>query len=213
MREFNYPLDPAETLSIRRIFSFDRVPNKGKGAYSVSHELRRFLLDNGWELIGSHRRNPLRVYLRAPVESESFLFLVAIPSDQAILRIAGEMIAQSASDGHLRNGCYSGSIGEFSVTFNPHGVRTYDDPSNVISEQERHRDQSPTLHVARSGIWSTQLCWLNGLEQPPIWNREESFSALVPGLSFRGVPFSELEAIHAAELKRYEESVASRKVD
>ena len=106
----------------------------------------------------------------------------------------------AASDGHRLIGRYSGSLGGFDVTFSPNGDRAFDHPSNVISEQERHRDCSPTLHVGMLGVWRTSLWWLDGLEQPPTWDRGEYFSALVPGLSFRGELMSDLEAIHAAEL-------------
>ena len=40
MREFHHSLDPAETLTVRRIFTFDRVPNKGNAVYCVKAWLR-----------------------------------------------------------------------------------------------------------------------------------------------------------------------------
>jgi hypothetical protein len=212
MREFHHTLDPSETLTIRRILSFDRVPNKGKTVYSVNGWLRRFLTANGWEFVGQHRRNTIKIYMRAPMRAEAFPFDVSIPNDQAVLRAAEKMIAHSAGDGHRRIGSYSFSLGEFDITFLPNGVRGFDHPSNVISAQERHLDHSPTLHVSMFPIWGTYLWWLDGLDQPPTWDRTQYFSDLVPGLSFRGELMIELEAIHAAELKKYEE-IAARHPD
>jgi hypothetical protein len=208
--EIRYPLDPSETGTMRRIFTFDRVPNKGNAVYRVNLWMRKFLTDNGWEFVGDHRRNNMIIYMRAPMRSGSFSFDVAIPNEQVILRVAEKMIARSADDGHLRKGSYRGSLGKFDVTFAPNGDCTFDHPSNVISAEERHRDHSPTLHVRMSGIWGTCLWWLEGLDQPPTWDRSQYFSALVPGLTSNGRLMSDCEAIHAAELKRYEESQKSR---
>jgi hypothetical protein len=71
-------------------------------------------------------------------------------------------------------------------------------------------DESPSLRVDTSDLRGVTLYWHDGFDSSPTWDRREYFSALVPGLSPHGELWSDLEAIDAAELKRYEESVARR---
>lgn len=182
------------------------MPNKGKAVYSAPCTMRRFLLDNGWEFVGSHRRNTGKVYLRAPLQAESFAFDVGIPNDAAVLRFAREAIAYCEQTGERR---YGGKLGLCDAEYYRDGTRSLDGPN--WPEEMLRRECAPTLHVSMWGIrWGTDLWWLDGLDQPPTWDRREYFSALVPGLFSRGELLSDLEAIHAAELKRYEEIVASQ---
>ena len=214
MRECHHPLDHAETMTIRRIFTPDRVPNKGKAIYRFDIWLKPFLEDHGWEFVGQNQRDRVKAYFRSPggVMAKSFTIDFAIPNDDSILRLAAAMIRfatrPAAPNDPWR---FEGQLGHFRATFFPGGRRTMPDRSNQHypgAEEDYRRDRSPSLSVGMSSLWSTDLWWLDGLDHPPTWDRTEYFSALVPGLSPRGELYSDLEIIHAAELKRYEDSLA-----
>ncbi len=201
-------------MTIRRIFTPDRVPNKGKAIYRFDIWLKPFLEDHGWEFVGQNQRDRVKAYFRSPggVMAKSFTIDFAIPNDDSILRLAAAMIRfatrPAAPNDPWR---FEGQLGHFRATFFPGGRRTMPDRSNQHypgAEEDYRRDRSPSLSVGMSSLWSTDLWWLDGLDHPPTWDRTEYFSALVPGLSPRGELYSDLEIIHAAELKRYEDSLA-----
>ncbi len=214
MREVHHPLDPVEALTIRRIFTPDRVPNKGKATYRFDTWHKPFLEENGWEFVGQNQRDRAKAYFRSPggLMAKSFTINVAIPNDDAILRLAETMIRfATLPPGPNDPWCFDGQIGHFPATFFTCGRRTGPDRSNQDypgAEEDYRRDRSPTLSVGVSDIWRTCLWWLDGVNHPPSWDRTEYFSALVPGLSPRGELYSDLEIIHAAELKRYEDGLA-----
>jgi hypothetical protein len=212
MRQFHHPLDPAETLRIRRVLTPPRVPNKGKAVYGFHPSLRPFLEENGWELVGYHTRDRLKAYFRSPggVVANSFVIHASIPNDEAIYRLTDAMIRFARPAGPEDTVCFDGKLGHFYATFYGRGRRvladgTWDYPG---AEEARRRDRVPSLHVGLSEIWGTDLYWLDGYDDPPTWDRAEYFSAIVPGVSPRGELYSDLEITHATELKRYEESLA-----
>jgi hypothetical protein len=207
MQEFEFALDPSETLVIRRFLTPDRVPNKGKAVYRFKRWMTPWLEANGWKYVGHNQKDRTLYYFRSPgvVVAESFAIRVAIPNDDAILRATAAMLrfAQRAPGPTDQRG-FGGRIGHYLTQFL---MGRYFDilhapylPSGWKSWQG---DEPPSLYVGMSGLWGTSLYWPDGLDRPPTWDRTEYFSAVVPGLTERGDLLSDLAAIHhAAELKR-----------
>lgn len=209
---FDFALDPSETLTIRRILTPERVPNKGKAVYRFDAWLLRFLEENGWEFVGQKQRDRLKIYLRSPggQVAESFIIHISIPNDDAILRLAAAMIQHARrAPGPTDEASFGGRIGRYDARFDMGWFYDLLHAPYAPSGWESFRaSEPPTLYVGNVGLWSVRLYWHDGFDNPPTWDRTEYFSALVPGLSSHGELLSELAAIHAAELKRYEESVA-----
>jgi hypothetical protein len=202
--EFDFALDPSETLTIRRILTPDRVPNKGKAVYRFYALLLPFLEENGWEFIGQNQRDRAKIYLRSPGGqiAESFIIHISIPNDDAILRAVAALMKFAQGNKHILDG----RLGHYSASFD--FGRHYYAIQSPYRPDMRPIENPPTLYVGNPGLWSVRLDWHDGFDNPPTWDRTEYFSALVPGLTSHGELVSEMEAIYAAELKRYEESVA-----
>jgi len=93
LKDFHHPLDPSETMTIRRIVTPPRVPNKGNAVYCFHPMHGPFLEANGWAFVARNKRDRLKAYFRSPVgAAESFILHIAIPTDEPLLRLAAEMI-------------------------------------------------------------------------------------------------------------------------
>lgn len=94
MHDFDYPLEPLETLRIRRVNTAPRVPNKGKGVYWLARWRRPILEKSGWELEGFHKKKSRIACFLSPgsMVAGSFVIDSAIPDEEAILRLAASII-------------------------------------------------------------------------------------------------------------------------
>lgn len=92
MRGFELVMNPAETMTIRRVLKPPRVPNKGPGVYRLDAVLRPVLEENGWEFVNQSRKDRRVCYYRSPggVIAETFNIHASIPTDDAILRLVAE---------------------------------------------------------------------------------------------------------------------------
>jgi hypothetical protein len=183
-KRFDVPLDPSETLTIRRVLTPDRIPNKGKAAYRFDAWLWPFLQENGWGIIGQNRRNQAIAYFRSPGEevAESFVIHAGIPDDHPILRLAKAAMEWCARERPFLQHLYEGSIGPYRANYFPDGERSIRGDGH--GEESVRRDRSPSLYIGKVGIWSTRVYWPDGLDQPPTWDRSEYFSAIAPGVPY-----------------------------
>ena len=184
MRELEFPLDRSDTLTIGRVITPPRIPNKGKGVYRFDSWLGPVLKENGWQLVGYHKRKRCSAYFRSPagINAETFVIHAAIPDDAAILRLAAAMIRFATRPPGPRDPIeFDGWLGNFHATFYTRGRRfwgegfTWDFPG---AEEALLRDRVPTLEIGLFSIWDTRLFWLDGYENPPRWDRSKYFSAL-----------------------------------
>jgi hypothetical protein len=74
MKRFDFPLVPADTMTIRRVLKPPRVPNKGRAVYRMETSLVPVLEENGWEFVSQNKKDHYCCYFRSPggVISETF---------------------------------------------------------------------------------------------------------------------------------------------
>jgi len=88
-----------------------------------------------------------------------------------------------------------GALGPYLASFYGCGRRFLSDNWSLDypgAEEQYRRDQALSLYVGLSPLWGVDIYWLDGYDNPPIWDRGQYFSALVPG-----VPYS-VERMEAA---------------
>ena len=198
MRGFELVMNPAETMTIRRVLKPPRVPNKGPGVYRLDAVLRPVLEENGWEFVNQSRKDRRVCYYRSPggVIAETFNIHASIPTDDAILRLVAEfkrvaslpLGAGEGFDYHAWSGPY------ISARFYPCGnfyYYTWESPDAAPKDTGWKWDMPPSMDISIYGVWSVYLFWPYGLDKPPEWQRHQYFSGLVPDLDYRGWPIAE----------------------
>jgi hypothetical protein len=195
VKRFDFPLGPADTMTIRRVLNPPRVPNKGRAVYRMETALGPVLEENGWEFVSQKQKDRFCCYFRSPggVISEKFNIHASIPTDEAILRLAEEFkrvasLPLGPGDGFH----YEARIGPYSTAiFFPHGNGRYyywEDPATVPKGTEWQWDMPPCMGVDISGVWWMYLFWPFGLDKAPEWQRHQYFSGLIHNLDYCGMP-------------------------
>ena len=188
MYEFDFPLDPAETMTVRRVVTPKRVPNKGRGVYRFDLFPLAILRRNGWEYLGDKKgTSGTERYYRSPdgVEADRFNLDIQVPTDAPILRLAAKFTAWCAGEGHFLRNCYDGHLGHWLVSFHPIGRRGWIVPLEEWEQGVTTYERCPTFSVHAGSTWSTHIYWPEGVEKPLVWDRSDYYSGIVPGVGRR----------------------------
>jgi hypothetical protein len=172
MREFDFPLDPAETLAIHMCIEPPRVPARGEAVYRMATKYLPLLEENGWEVVGSSKRNRHVSYFRSPggVRSKTFEVRFSIPTDEAILRLAAEFKrCPSPVPGPGQRKEDFARLGRYiRASFYPWGGMF-----NYFQKMEDGTQSEPTkppcLRAYVFHFWVVHVFWPNGIEMPHVW--------------------------------------------